>query len=119
MLLHAYNDLYYRVEPKLPPDKEQYFMSTNMERLLEIINWDSKNMLFKAELYREMSDFDKCIQVLSAISYEEFFMEESRKKIIAKAQQKNNVVFSLTPPAHNIKRESFMISNHCWALIPS
>ena len=71
-LLWAFNDTYTREEPKEIPDVELSYFQGVVNELLPLIG----DPLLRAELYRELSDFDKASEELSkATNSEEWYLE--------------------------------------------
>ena len=66
MLLQGFNDHYGGCHGTLPrtdaPADEHKFFNDNAKRLLELI---SENKLFCAEIYRELGEFDKSLELLN------------------------------------------------------
>ena len=69
MLLQGFNDHYGGCHGTLPrtdaPADEHKFFNDNAKRLLELI---SENKLFCAEIYRELGEFDKSLELLNDIA---------------------------------------------------
>lgn len=99
MILHAYND-YYRnsKENKIAEDKIAF--EQNIVELLQRIDWEHDNMLFKAELHRELGQYADAIAVLSNL-IEQTGITDARVKILAKAQSQESTVFLLNPENEN------------------
>ncbi|MFZ1322133.1 MAG: hypothetical protein WAT71_11315 [Ignavibacteria bacterium] len=75
-------------------DRSQWL--SNINRLKELFNYDViEERIFIAELYRNLGDFDKCIEIIKSI-------DEEKKKILLAAfvnecYNKNPFVFLLSP----------------------
>ncbi|MBQ2187575.1 MAG: hypothetical protein II401_03315 [Bacteroidales bacterium] len=67
-IIHAYNDNYNRGKELSIPAEEEAFFSDIIHELIDSHKWEEKDLLFKAELYREAGDMEKCSEVLSKIS---------------------------------------------------
>ena len=64
----AFNDEYYRNSDTPAPAQEEAFFVEIINDYIASNKWNSQNMLFKAELYREAGEMKKCEDVLSQIS---------------------------------------------------
>ena len=67
-LIMAFNDEYYRNSDTPAPAREETFFIEIINDYIASNKWNSQNMLFKAELYREAGEMKKCEEVLSQIS---------------------------------------------------
>ena len=67
-LIMAFNDEYYRYSDTPAPAQEEAFFVDIINDYIASNKWNSQNMLFKAELYREAGEMTKCEEVLSQIS---------------------------------------------------
>ena len=67
-LIMAFNDEYYRYEDNMAEAREEAFFIEIINDYIASNKWNSQNMLFKAELYREAGEMTKCEEVLSQIS---------------------------------------------------
>ncbi len=85
-LLWAFNDTIRHEEDTLP-EHETLFIS-NVLRLLEIMDWTSGNLLFKAELHREIGQFDECLTILNNNKFTDDEISIMRK--ISQAAQNGN-----------------------------
>ena len=67
-IIMAFNDEYYRNSDTPAPAQEEAFFIEIINDYIASNKWNSQNMLFKAELYREAGEMKKCEDVLSQIS---------------------------------------------------
>ena len=67
--------------------------------LHHIIERNERNDLFKAELYRELGDFVKCIELASGLLEEDSISEIVARQIINQAEIANTKVFPIVFPA--------------------
>ena len=67
-IIMAFNDEFYRNGSDLVTSQEEAFFIEIINDYIASNKWNSQNMLFKAELYREAGEMDKCREVLSQIS---------------------------------------------------
>lgn len=67
-LIMAFNDEYYRYGDNMAEAREEAFFIEIINDYIASNKWNSQNMLFKAELYREAGEMTKCEEVLSQIS---------------------------------------------------
>lgn len=74
IVLHAYNDLYGYAEKKDIPTEESDYIKRLIGELLPM----TKDVLFQAELYREMGEFSKCIDVLNHIKPESRYYNKEK-----------------------------------------
>lgn len=86
----AFNDI---IRNGKEPSQEQYdvFKTTVSSNLKQPIL--SNNELLKAELYREIGEFDECLATLEKFNPEDEFLADIRKRIIDKAQEQDDKVF--------------------------
>lgn len=86
----AFNDMIRNGET---PSKEQYdiFRATISSHLKQPIL--SNNQLLRAELYREIGEFDECLHTLDEYIPEDDFLANIKKDIIDRAQKQDNKVF--------------------------
>ena len=64
----AFNNEYYRYGDNMAEAREEAFFIEIINDYIASNKWNSQNMLFKAELYREAGEMTKCEEVLSQIS---------------------------------------------------
>ena len=90
IIVWAFNDMIRNGEE---PSQEQYevFKTTVSSNLKQPIL--SNNELLKAELYREIGEFDECLAILGKFNPEDEFLADIRKRIIDKAQKQDDKVF--------------------------
>ena len=67
-IIMAFNDEYYRNSDTPAPAQEEAFFVDIINDYIASNKWNSQNVLFKAELYREAGEMTKCEEVLSQIS---------------------------------------------------
>lgn len=67
-VIMAFNDEFYRNGSNLVTSQEEAFFIEIINDYIASNKWNSQNMLFKAELYREAGEMKKCEEVLSQIS---------------------------------------------------
>ena len=67
-IIMAFNDEFYRNGSNLVTSQEEAFFIEIINDYIASNKWNSQNMLFKAELYREAGEMTKCEEVLSQIS---------------------------------------------------
>lgn len=98
MLLWAYNDLYWNTSDAENNTTDfilqrEYFIN-NVKALIAI---NSDNRLFCAELYREIGEFDKCLDILNSIKKESAPIHNHLVVdiLIEKAQNRDAKVFAL------------------------
>ena len=87
-LIMAFNDDYYRYFDKPAPAQEEAYFIDVIHEYIASNKWDSRNILFKAELYREAGEMDKCREVLSKIdpnkldSFNSLIYKEMMERIV-------------------------------------
>lgn len=98
MIVQAFNDRY-RKEGKIedPSKEEKTVFHDTLSKLIETMKFSDENILFKAELYRELGDFEEAINILETITPINNSQSRVREKIIMKAKECDNIVFCLTP----------------------
>ena len=67
-IIMAFNDEYYRYGDNMADAQEEAFFVCIISDYIATNKWNSQNMLFKAELYREAGEMTKCEEVVSQIS---------------------------------------------------
>jgi hypothetical protein len=97
LLLRRYNDFYRKNEDYKFSSLEEETFTRNIERLIELHKNEKsrKGKLFLAELYREKSDFDSCIEILSGICNEKEGEKGIKEKIYSQAKVKDDKVFNV------------------------
>lgn len=94
LLLHTYNDCFYRNDTELQPsDADIEFNQNNLLWLVE--NW-AEDGIMKAELYREAGCMDKASEVLSNAKAENDFLLKIKNEIERLANAKDPSVFEIT-----------------------
>ena len=86
----AFNDI---IREKQTPTPEQYakfkdIISSTLEHPIFV-----GNELLRAELYREIGEFEECLNILSEYAPEESFLAVIKEKIIEKAKERDCKVF--------------------------
>lgn len=89
-ILWAFNDRYGDMEQSDIPDEEWEYHMDNIRHLLQM-NIDT---MLRAELYREIGDFEQAIQILQSLELEDN-MKEFHSQLLQQAQQHNRKVFAL------------------------
>ncbi len=92
MVLHAYNDLYGNVDKNAIPAEELEFMKQNILRLIPL----SQDILLRAELYREIGEFDKCLTTLTYIRPHSEFEQTIMDKIKEHCSLRDTKIFTIT-----------------------
>lgn len=87
-ILWAFNDRYGHKEVSEIPAEEWEFHMDNIQHLLQM-NIDT---LVRAELYREMGDFEQAIQILNSLEVVDN-MKSIHSQLLQQAQQHNRKVF--------------------------
>jgi serine phosphatase RsbU (regulator of sigma subunit) len=87
-ILWAFNDRYGHKEVSEIPAEEWEFHMDNIQHLLQM-NIDT---LVRAELYREMGDFEQAIQILNSLEVADN-MKSIHSQLLQQAQQHNRKVF--------------------------
>jgi len=92
LVLYSFNDMLRIDEAQQADNTDKEYFISNCRALLQM---PKTNDTLKAELYREMGEFSKCLEVLSAASeckeYEGFVREEIRRR----ATQNDSKVFEI------------------------
>lgn len=119
LVLHRYNDIYYRQNTdesnglKTPDEEDTIFFKNNIIYLLKLLKNDKKRLLLRAELLREIGQFDDCIILLTNSenwtskliqkikgknkdeNKNDTWENHVRTEILTNARNKNNIVFKL------------------------
>ena len=92
-VLYAFNDKYGRkgLEFLLDCDDYLYFI----ENCKEMIKMDQTNSTLRAELYREIGEFDQCVKYLDSLDPVSGYENEVRIKIRERALAEDRMVFAL------------------------
>ena len=96
-LLRRYNDFFRQDKNyKFPSEKKEAFLR-NIDRLIELHENESTTgaKLFLAELYREKSDLDLCMEILNGITNENEDEKTIKEKIYSQAKIKDDKVFNV------------------------
>ena len=112
MLIHAYNDLYGGCPgtktPEEAPAHERLYFERNVRK---VISMHSDNMLFCAELYRELGEYDQARTLLRNITGEDYLQNIARQ-IDDRAQRGDSRVFVLNDNnAHQRLREAVIVDD--------
>jgi hypothetical protein len=68
-LIQAYNDYYYRTDECITPSVEEHdFIVEIIKKYIKAREWKPKDLLLKAELYRESNQMGLCLETLDALS---------------------------------------------------
>ncbi len=69
--MHFFNDVNRDME--IPISEPSNFQIENYKRLLEIATKDNANdTMLRAEIYRELGEFEKCLELLDKVKSEDF-----------------------------------------------
>lgn len=93
LFVHIYNDTYQRESVSghdTPGSADKELFTSQVLRLIEI--WDIEPLI-KAELYREIGEFDKCVQILDSQIDDDSFKLKIAKKMKALALQHKTYAF--------------------------
>ena len=90
IIIWAYNDIY---RSNLKPSKTQYNMFKSFVIDLLYMPYFNDNLLLKAELNREIEQFNECKDILSNYCAENEFLERIKAEIMEKAENKIKEVF--------------------------
>jgi hypothetical protein len=67
----------------------------NLNRLLQLLDpQDINQLMMKAELYRNLGEFEKCLQIIESIDNDD--LQWIKEKFISECKRKNRLVFELT-----------------------
>ena len=95
LFVHAYNDKYQRefvTKDDIPSKEEKELFADQVRRLLEI--WETEPLV-KAELYREIEEFDRCLSILGSLKPDEPLKQKIASQIRQFADEKKSTVFLL------------------------
>lgn len=103
MLLHGYNDHYggcigTKLTSDTPADERKFF-GDNAKRLIELM---SDNQLFCAEIYRELGEFEKSLELLNSITVSAN-MVGIADQIKSRALQYDSRVFVIVGPRESMR----------------
>ena len=104
-ILWGFNDRYGQTpQPEIPLEEWNYHMD-NVQHLLAMMD---TNPLMSSELYREIGEFDKCIQILTTCQLDEA-MQGFKNQILAEAQKQNRSVIVLYG---DVQRRAITLDNY-------
>ena len=92
-VLYAFNDKYGREGLKYLLDCEDYLYF--VENCREMIKMEQTNSTLRAELYREIGEFDRCVQYLDSIEPAGEYENQVREQIRQRALDQDRMVFAL------------------------
>ena len=92
-VLYAFNDKYGRKGLEFLLDCEDYLYF--IENCKEMIKMDQTNSTLRAELYREIGEFDQCVKYLDSLELVKDYENEVRCKIRERALAGDRKVFAL------------------------
>ena len=92
-VLYAFNDKYGREGLHFKNDSEDYLYF--VENCREMIKMEQTNLTLRAELYREIGEFDQCIQYLDSLEPVGEYENQVRERIRQQALNQNRMVFAL------------------------
>lgn len=92
-VLYAFNDMYGREGLHFQNDSEDYMYF--IENCREMIKMEQTNSTLRAELYREIEEFDQCIQYLDSLEPASEYENQVREQIRQRALCKDRMVFEL------------------------
>ena len=103
-ILWAFNDRYGDMEQSDIPIEEWEYHVDNVHHLVQM----DIDALLRAELYREIGDFEQAIQILQSLEVEDQ-MKGLQRQLLRQAQQHNRKVFVLYGDA---KRNALTLDNY-------
>ena len=92
-VLCAFNDKYGREGLKYLLDCEDYLYF--VENCREMIKMEQTNSTLRAELYREIGEFDQCVQYLDSLEPAGEYENQVREQIRQRALDQDRMVFAL------------------------
>lgn len=92
-VLYSFNDKYGREGLKYRYDCEDYLYF--VENCREMIKMSQTNPTLRAELYREIGEFEQCVQYLDSIEPVIGYENEVREQIRKRALNGDRMVFAL------------------------
>ena len=92
-VLYAFNDKYGREGLKYLLDCEDYLYF--VENCREMIKMEQTNSTLRAELYREIGEFDRCVQYLDSMEPAGEYENQVREQIRQRALDQDRMVFAL------------------------
>ena len=92
-VLYGYNDIYSRESIcELPSEEDREFFIENCK---ELIKMPQTGETLKAELYREIKEFEMCIEYLDSITTDDPKEQSIRNQIREKAMNRESGVFEI------------------------
>ena len=92
-VLYAFNDAYGREGVKCLDESEDYLFFA--ENCREMIKMEKTEGTLRAELYREIGEFEKCIEFLDSLEPAKEYENKVRSQIRQMAENKQKEVFLL------------------------
>ena len=92
-VLYAFNDKYGREGLKYLLDCDDYLYF--VENCREMIEMEQTNSTLRAELYREIGEFDQCVQYLDSLEPAGEYENQVREQIRQRALDQDRMVFAL------------------------
>ena len=92
-VLYAFNDKYGREGLKYLLDCDDYLYF--VENCREMIKMEQTNSTLRAELYREIGEFDQCVQYLDSLEPAGEYENQVREQIRQRALDQDRMVFAL------------------------
>ena len=92
-VLYAFNDKYGREGLHFKNDSEDYLYF--VENCREMIKMEQTNSTLRAELYREIGEFEQCVKYLDSLEPAKDYENEVRCKIRERALAGDRKVFAL------------------------
>ncbi len=93
--VYAYNDEYYRTQNlshmRQPSNEDEAFFKENAVKLIEV----GANEILKAELHREMGNFEECIEVLEKYETDDEFIDEIVRTMRSKAESEDKTIWQI------------------------
>ena len=103
-ILWAFNDRYGNMEQSDIPSEEWEYHLDNVHHLLQM----DINAMVRAELYREIGDFEQAIQILQSLEVEDN-IKDFHRQLLQQAQLHNRKVFALYG---DIQRAALTLDNY-------
>ena len=92
-VLYAFNDKYGREGLKCLLDCDDYLYF--VENCREMIKMEQTNSTLRAELYREIGEFDQCVQYLDSLESAGEYENQVREQIRQRALAQDQMVFGV------------------------
>ena len=92
-VLYAFNDKYGREGLKYLLDCDDYLYF--VENCREMIKMEQTDSTLRAELYREIGEFDQCVQYLDSLEPAGEYENQVREQIRQRALDQDRMVFAL------------------------